>query len=169
MSNMGRMARTSMKVLTLAVALAVTGCGAQAAAPAADVADAAVEMVALQEVGFAAADAGDTATEAPGVRPRAVRGLLRKNTLHGEVVVRTREGEERTVVVQRGEVTAADDKGFTVKSSDGYEVTWTFGDKLRVAQNRKKIDRSAVKAGVQVGVGGVRDGSAVTARLIIVG
>ncbi|MFC4064701.1 hypothetical protein [Actinoplanes subglobosus] len=163
------MARTSMKVLIFAVALAVTGCGAQAAVPAADVADAAVEMVALQEVGFQAEDAGDTATEAPGVRPRAVRKLLRKNTLHGEVVVRDRAGEERTVVVQRGEVTAADDKGFTVKSSDGFEVTWTFGDRLRVAENRKKAERSAVRAGVRVGVGGLRDGSATTARLIIVG
>ncbi|MEV4279519.1 hypothetical protein [Actinoplanes xinjiangensis] len=167
------MARTSMKVLIFAVALAVTGCGAQA--PVADVADAAVEMVALQEVGFEAGDAGegggagDAATDAPGVRPRAVRKLLRKNTLHGEVVVRTREGEERTVVVQRGEVTTADDKGFTVKSSDGYEVTWAFGDRLRVAENRKKAERGAVRPGVRVGVGGVRDGSAVTARLIIIG
>jgi hypothetical protein len=170
MSTMVHMARTSMKVLIFAVALAVTGCGAQA--PAADVA---VEMVALQEVGFEAGDAGDAggagdaATDSPGVRPRAVRKLLRKNTLHGEVVVRTREGEERTVVVQRGEVTTADDKGFTVKSSDGYEVTWTFGDRLRVTENRKKAERGAVRPGVRVGVGGVRDGSAVTARLVIIG
>jgi hypothetical protein len=160
------MTRTA-KALILVVALAVTGCGAQV--PAAEVADAAVEMVALQEVGFDAGDAGDTASPAPGVRPRAVRKLLRKNTLHGEVVVQTREGEERTVVVQRGEVTAADDKGFTVKSSDGFEVTWTFGDRLRVVENREKAERSAVRAGVKVGVGGVRDGSATTARLIIVG
>jgi hypothetical protein len=159
MSNIDRMARTSVKVLIFAVALAVTGCGAQAPA------DIAAEVVALQEVGF---DAGDAASDSPGVRPQAVRGLLRKNTLHGEVVVRTREGEDRTIVVQRGEVTAADDKGFTVESSDGYELTWTFGDPLRVAQNREKTERSAVKAGVQVGVGGVRDGSATTARLIIV-
>ncbi|MFD1370356.1 hypothetical protein [Actinoplanes sichuanensis] len=162
------MARTSVQVLIFAVALAVTGCGAQAPA---HVADAAIEMAALQEVGFDAGDAGDVgpaASDSPGVRPRAVRRLLRQNTLHGEVVVRTREGEDRTIVVQRGEVTTADDKGFTVKSSDGYVLTWTFGDPLRVAQNREKTERSAVKAGVQVGVGGVRDGSAVTARLIIV-
>ncbi|MEU8658793.1 hypothetical protein [Actinoplanes philippinensis] len=156
-----------MKVLIVALALAVSGCGAQV--PAAEAADAAVEMVALQEVGFDAGDAGDTAAEKPGVRPRPVRKLLRKNTLHGEVVVRTRDGEERTVVVQRGAVTAADDKGFTVKSSDGFELTWTYGDPVRVAQNREKAERSAVRAGVQVGVGGVRDGAAVTARLIIVG
>jgi hypothetical protein len=165
--NIERMTRTSMKVLIVALGLAVSGCGAQV--PAAEAADAAVEMVALQEVGFDAGDAGDTATEAPGVRPRTVRKVLRKNTLHGEVVVRTRDGAERTVVVQRGAVTAADDKGFTVKSSDGFELTWTYGDPVRVAQKREKVERSAVRAGVQVGVGGVRDGAAATARLIIVG
>jgi hypothetical protein len=84
-------------------------------------------------------------------------------------VVRDREGEDRTVVVQRGEVTAADDKGFTVKSADGYQLTWTFGEKARVVENREKAERGAVRTGVKVGVGGVRDGSATTARLIIVG
>jgi hypothetical protein len=168
------MTRTA-KIAVLAFALALTGCGAPV--PPAEVADAAVELVALQEVGYTSEAAGEAAVEAagaeaddkPGVRPRAVRKLLRKNTLHGEVVVRDREGKDRTVVVQRGEVTAADDKGFTVKSADGYQLTWTFGEKARVVENREKAERSAVRTGVKVGVGGVRDGSATTARLIIVG
>ncbi|GIE33044.1 hypothetical protein Ait01nite_060890 [Actinoplanes italicus] len=145
----------------VAVALALTGCGA----PAADVAGAAAEMVALQEVGYTADAGGDS----PGTRPRAVRKLLRKNTLHGEVVVRNREGQDSTIVVQRGDVTAADDKGFTVRSADGFELTWTYGEKARVVDNREKAGRDAVRTGVKIGVGGVRDGSATTARLIIVG
>jgi hypothetical protein len=164
------MTRTA-KIAVLAFALALTGCGAPV--PPAEVADAAVELVALQEVGYTSEAAGQAAgaeaDDKPGVRPRAVRKLLRKNTLHGEVVVRDREGKDRTVVVQRGEVTAADDKGFTVKSADGYQLTWTFGEKARVVENREKAERSAVRTGVKVGVGGVRDGSATTARLIIVG
>jgi hypothetical protein len=158
------MTRTA-KIAVVALALAMTGCGA----PAADIADATVEMVALQEVGYTEDAAGEKPADKSGGRPHAVRKLLRKNTLHGEVVVRDREGEDRTVVVQRGEVTAADDKGVTVKSADGYELTWTFGEKLRVVENREKAERSAVRTGVKVGVGGVRDGSATTARLIILG
>jgi hypothetical protein len=152
-------------ILSLALALAVTGCGA---APAADAAAEAValESVALEEVGYSTADTGADAT---GVRPRLVRKMLRKNTLHGEVVMQGKDGAERTVVVQRGEVTAADDKGFTVKSSDGFELTWTYGEKSRVVQNRAKAERSVVRPGVKVGAGGVRDGSAVTARLVVVG
>ncbi|MEU4622173.1 hypothetical protein AB0G04_19690 [Actinoplanes sp. NPDC023801] len=154
------MTRTA-KIAGFAVALALTGCGA----PAADAAGATAEMVALQEVGYTADAAGDTRAE----RPRAVRKLLRKNTLHGEVVVRSRKGEDRTIVVQRGEVTAADDKGFTVKSADGYELTWAFGEKARVVEKREKAERSAVRPGVKVGAGGIREGSATTARLIIIG
>jgi hypothetical protein len=160
------MTRTA-KIAAFAFALALTGCGTPV--PAAEVADSAVELVALQEVGYTSEAAGEEVGDKPGVRPRAVRKLLRKNTLHGEVVVRDREGEDRTVVVQRGEVTAADDKGFTVKSADGYQLTWTFGEKARVVENREKAERGAVRTGVKVGVGGVRDGSATTARLIIVG
>jgi hypothetical protein len=66
-------------------------------------------------------------------------------------------------------VTAADDKGFTVKSSDGFELAWTYGEKSRVVQNREKAERTAVRPGAKVGAGGVREGSAVTARLVVVG
>jgi hypothetical protein len=122
--------------------------------------------VALEAVGYTTADTG---AEAEGVRPRLVRKMLRKNTVHGEVVMQGRDGAERTVVVQRGEVTAADDKGFTVKSSDGFELAWTYGEKSRVVQNREKAERTAVRPGAKVGTGGVREGSAVTARLVVVG
>lgn len=159
-------------ILSLALALAVTGCGG---APAADVAAEAValESVALEAVGYTEAETGGavagTGPETPGARPRLVRKLLRKNTLHGEVVVRGRDGTDRTVVVQRGEVTAADDEGFTVKSVDGFELTWSYGEKSRIVENREKAERSAVRVGAKVGAGGVREGSAVTARLVVVG
>ncbi|MDI6101597.1 hypothetical protein QLQ12_23535 [Actinoplanes sp. NEAU-A12] len=158
-------------ILSLALALAVTGCGA---APAGDVAAEAValESVALEAVGYTTADTGEEAAGTgaeTAARPRLVRKLLRKNTLHGEVVVRGRDGVDRTVVVQRGEVTAADASGFTVKSSDGFELTWAYGEKSRVVQDREKAERSAVKIGVKVGAGGVREGTAVTARLVVVG
>ncbi|WP_433826361.1 hypothetical protein ACQP2E_30360 [Actinoplanes sp. CA-015351] len=157
--------------LGICVVLALGGCAEGGVAEAAP--DSGLEAVALRAVGFAEGlDEAEPSTPstpaAEKLRPRAVRKLLRKNTLHGEVVVQGRDGEERTIVVQRGEVTAADAAGFTVKSTDGFELTWTFGEPLRVVQDRKKAERSAVTTGVQVAVGGASEGAVTTARLVVV-
>ncbi|MFC8845740.1 MULTISPECIES: hypothetical protein [unclassified Micromonospora] len=99
---------------------------------------------------------------------RQARVLLRKkNTLHGEVVVGTKDGGTRTVAVQRGEVTAIDGDSMTVKSTDGYTMTWTFGDDLRVVERRKTIQPEAVRVGATVGVAGAKDGDAAKARLVL--
>jgi len=158
------MTRTPKKVLIagLTAALALTGCGGPAPE------SAAADVVAAELVAYEQGYDSEAAADSPEVRPRAVRKLLRKSTLHGEVVVQGEDGA-RTIAVQRGEVTAVDGSAFTVRSADGFETTWTFGDPLRVVQNREKAGRDAVRDGVKVGVGGVRDGSATTARLIIVG
>ncbi|MEU8238602.1 hypothetical protein AB0C07_10180 [Actinoplanes missouriensis] len=176
------MTRTG-KLVILCSVLALAGCGQAGAAPEAlpesPVASAAAggedfELVALEAAGFAeegeARDGGDSEARDGGqekVRPRAVRKLLRQNTLHGEVVVQGRDGV-RTIVVQRGEVTAADDAGFTVKSTDGFTLTWSYGDPLRVVQDREKAERDVVRQGVRVAVGGARDGAKTAARLIVV-
>ncbi|BAL91675.1 hypothetical protein AMIS_64550 [Actinoplanes missouriensis 431] len=168
------MTRTG-KLVILCSVLALAGCGQAGAAPEAPpespVASAAAggedfELVALEAAGFAEeGEARDGGEEK--VRPRAVRRLLRQNTLHGEVVVQGRDGV-RTIVVQRGDVTAADDAGFTVKSADGFTLTWAYGDPLRVVQNHEKAERDVVRPGVRVAVGGARDGAKVAARLIVV-
>ena len=137
--------------------LTLTGCGAPGTAPAADVAD---ETSALTTVAAVQSEAGDQ-------RP-AGRRLLRKNTLHGEVVVQGKDGP-RTIAVQRGTVTAVDAKSVSVKSSDGFAQTWTLGDKLKVVQDKKKVATGEVKAGTQVGVAGRKDGDATVARLIVLG
>lgn len=187
---MSRSPKVSILVLTAVLALA--GCGGPASVadiPGADgaadttaggvvatdataaggaAADAtAAEIVALEAVGYSADEAA--AGESPGVKPRTVRKLLRRNTLHGEVVVQGRDDQVRTLVVQRGEVTAADGSGFTVRSPDGFELKWNYQEKTRVVKDRKAADRNAVNAGTKIGVGGVRDSSSNVARLIIVG
>lgn len=104
----------------------------------------------------------------PGWRKRHLnRVLLRRNTLHGEVVVQTKDGT-KTVLVQRGEVTAIDDKTMTVKSTDGYTLTWTFGDPIRVVERRNTVQPKDIAVGTQVGVGGTKDGDTSTAKLIVV-
>jgi hypothetical protein len=74
----------------------------------------------------------------------------------------------RTIVVQRGAVTAVTSTSVTVKSTDGYALTWTFGDRLRVVQDKRTVAASTLKAGEQIGVAGAKDGSATDARLIAI-
>lgn len=98
----------------------------------------------------------------------AYRVLLRRNTLHGEAVVKTRDGTTRTVVVQRGTVTELNDTTITVKSTDGYTLTWTFGDPMHVIEHRDTIKANEIQVGAEVGVAGAKDGSATLARLIVI-
>ncbi|MEU7932018.1 hypothetical protein [Micromonospora echinofusca] len=191
------MARWSIATtgLLAAVALGVGGCGPAEVAgqPARETA---VEVVAalgaegqaLAAMGF---DAGDLDVEplaapaSPQASPgpagerrreraeerrerRQARLQLRRNTLHGEAVVRTKDGGTKTVVVQRGEVTAVDGDSMTVKSADGFTMTWTFGDDLRVVERRTTIRSADVKVGTTVGVAGAKAGDGGAARLIVV-
>ncbi|MBY8873712.1 hypothetical protein K7640_17910 [Micromonospora sp. PLK6-60] len=176
--------------LVAAVALGVAGC-----APAQDTArDNGVEVAAamgaegqaLAAMGFDPADleAGPAPSADPSgaAEPKTRRGeraeewrnrhrarvLLRRGTLHGEAVVRTKDGGTKTVVVQRGEVTAIDGDSMTVKSTDGFTLTWAFGEKLRVVERRATVRASDVKAGTTVGIAGAKDGDRSVARLILV-
>ncbi|MGC4859784.1 hypothetical protein [Micromonospora sp. DT68] len=184
---------TATTSLLAAVALGASGCGAAevASPPARDAAvevEAAlgVEGQALTAMGFDADDL-DTqpvaalATPSPTTAEKArqkrgeewrqrrqARVLLRKNTLHGEAVVQTKDGGTRTVAVQRGEVTAIDGDSMTVKSTDGYTMTWTFGDDLRVVQRRTTVQPSEVKVGAKLGVAGAKDGDKSVARLVLI-
>ncbi|MEH0984950.1 hypothetical protein [Micromonospora sp. CPCC 205556] len=182
--------------LLAALALGVAGCGPADRSPGA-AKEAAVEVAAalgaegqaLTAMGFEPGELDLAAAPAPssaapeastGPRDRAgergdewrkrrpARVLLRQNTLHGEVVVKTRDGGTKTVVVQRGEVTAIDGDSVTVKSADGFTLTWTFGDKLRVVERRTTIASKDIEVGTTVGVAGARDGDATVARLIVV-
>ncbi len=157
-----------MVAATLTLALA--GCGAAATESPSSLGDVASEAVALQAVGFTTdldTDPSPAVKDKGGVRPRVVRQLLRKNALHGEVTVQVKD-ETKTVVVQRGTITAVDGKGLTVKSTDGFELTWSYGDPLRIVQQRKATDRAALKTGAEVGLGGVKSGDATAARLIVI-
>ncbi|MGN9775213.1 hypothetical protein ACTMS0_05460 [Micromonospora sp. H33] len=189
------MARWGFAATTLlaAVTLGLTGCGAAQVAgePAREAtvevaAAMGVEGQALVAMGFDPAEM-DVATVAgpavpspstsaePGRRERAeewrkrrqARVLLRKNTLHGEVVVQTKDGGTKTVAVQRGEVTAIDGQKMTVKSTDGFTMTWTFGPELRVLERRRTVQPEAVEVGSVLGVAGAKEGENGVARLIV--
>jgi hypothetical protein len=139
------------------------------------------EQSALAALGFDPMDlvaAADDASPSPstggqqGDHPklrklRLLRVALRHGMLHGEATVQTKNGVI-TVAVQRGTVTAIDGKTMTVKSTDGYTVTWTFGDPIHVIEHRKAVQPSAISVGTEVGVAGPTDSTTTTARLIVV-
>jgi hypothetical protein len=142
----------------VAVALATAGCGGVATALAA-------EAQALTAVGYSPDDVVPSAE--PRDRSERPRVKLRKNTLHGEIVVQTEEGT-KTVLVQRGEVTAIDDSGITVESTDGFSLRWTYGENLRVIERRATVDADALAVGDRVGVAGAKEGDGARARLIVI-
>ena len=121
-------------------------------------------------------DSGPDASAAPDASGRAKHGrrdalklrrALAHNVEHGEVVVQTKQGD-KTIDIQRGEVTAINDTSVTVKSADGFSQTWTLGNPLRVIERRSSVQASAVKVGTKIGVAGVKNGSIVTANLIVI-
>jgi hypothetical protein len=99
---------------------------------------------------------------------RLLRVALAKNTLHGEAVVQTKDGQTVTVVVQRGTITELTDSSVTVKSADGFTLTWRYADNLRVVEKRQTVQPSEVKVGMDVGVAGAKDGASAVARFIVV-
>jgi hypothetical protein len=166
----------TLTTLGLAGLLGLSGCGAAASpassaaglgSSAADISD---EAYALQAVGLDTgieAAPSPAASKAPAAHRKAIRRYLRKNTLHGEVTVKGKDGT-KTIVVQRGTVTAVTSTGVSVKSTDGFALTWTFGDKLRVVQDKKTVQTSTLKTGAEIGIAGTKDGGTDSARLIAV-
>jgi hypothetical protein len=141
---------------------------------------------ALQSLGFSpnqvslAADvqAAPSAGASPGthagnganlrrLRHRLLRFGFGNRLEHGEATVQTDNGT-KDVVVQRGLVTAITDTSVTVKSADGFTMTWTFGNPFTVIKDRAKIQPNSVPVGAQVGIAGSKDGSVTDARLMVV-
>ncbi|HET6211816.1 MAG TPA: hypothetical protein VFE14_02975 [Micromonosporaceae bacterium] len=176
-------------LIGLAGVVALAGCGRvadtatdRAAGTTVEVAEAlGPEAAALAAMGFDPAEFGAVAEAAapvpsasPGskvdkLRPgrHKLRVFLRRNVLHGEAVVQTKDGTV-TLVVQRGTVTAIDGTTVTVKSTDGFTLTWTFGDPIHVIEHRTTIQPNQIAVGTEIGVAGAKDGGRTLARLILV-
>jgi hypothetical protein len=179
--------RMALATATLgAVALlGIAGCGLQAANAAADMSP---EASALTSIGFSpdelvpVADAtpspsasggahggasGNAKAKHPALRRLTIRRALARNVEHGEVVVNTKDGD-KTIDVQRGTVTAISSTTITVKSSDGFSQTWTFGSPIHVIEHRTTVQPSNVTTGETVGLAGTKSGSNLTATLMVI-
>jgi hypothetical protein len=154
------------------VAAAMGADGQALAAMGFDTADiAAAAPVPVETVASPGATPGGAPTTGPGRqaahRRTQARVLMRKNMLHGVTAVQTKTGTT-TVDVQRGTVTAIDGQSMTVKSTDGFTRTWTFGPNLRVVERRTTIQPNQVKVGTVLGVAGAKSGANTVARLIVI-
>jgi hypothetical protein len=174
---MFHMKRLGLVVASGVLAMGLMGCGGgpspQAGGPA--VGAAAVltaEGQALEAMGLDPSPAA--APESPSANPdkkerrerQRARAQLRKNILHGDVVVQTKDGT-KTVAVQRGEVTEISESSITVKSSDGYTATWSFASDLHVVRHSSTVKPEEIKAGTMVGIVGAKEGEKFVARLIV--
>ena len=105
--------------------------------------------------------AAAVSTAAPAT-PNGQRQLL-----HGERVVKDKDGKIITIDVQRGTVTAASPSSMTVRSSDGTTWTWTLNSNTKVrGAELKKEATSNIKVGNTVAVAGQRTGDTRTARAV---
>lgn len=132
----------------------------------------ALDMSGLSTVDNTSASPAPSGSPAAGTgskagHARGIRRELRRNVLHGQVVVRTKEGTQ-TVAVQRGQITAVSPTSLTVKSTDGFSQTWQLGKDTRVRVDKKKSDAAALKVNQQVGVAGTASGGTSTAKLVVV-
>lgn len=178
---MFRRTRTPLALLAgILVLVGLTGCGRPRDADVVDTADLAWPAQALQAVGLAEEDLAPSAfveTAGPGrpnaggpARPQGRHPRLRyvfQHALHGEATVRTEEGV-RTVVAQRGTVTAVSGSTITVVSADDFTLAWTIASGTVVIVNRARAEIGAVAVGAEVGVAGFREGDTVHARLVVV-
>lgn len=180
--------RLGMAITTVAIGvigtLGLTACGPTADA----ITSMSPEASALTELGFADTDvtadsdaslpitdpsATPTASKTdrqkhPRLRRLAVRRLaMRPHVEHGEVTVTTKDGD-KTIDIQRGTVTAITDTSMTVKSTDGFTLTWTLGTPIRVIEHRTTVQPTDVAVGAVVGVAGTKDGDVTTARLVVI-
>lgn len=115
----------------------------------------------------ASADQQGNGAKTKGERRRAARRYLRRNTLHGEIAVKTKDGT-KTIAVQRGTVTAVSATSLSVKSSDGFSQTWVVNTKTKVRVDGQASSASSLKTGEELGVAGGMTGNTATARLVVV-
>jgi hypothetical protein len=158
--------------------LAVGGCGVNSTDAVSLAADSSPEAQTLVGMGvnpaLLAADTSaspSASASASGAHPgklRRIRVELRKKMLHGEATVQTKNGTE-TIAGQRGTVTAVTSTTVTVKSTDGFTETWTFGSPIRVVRDKKAGQVGDVKTGVQIAVAGPKTDGTYDARLIVLG
>jgi uncharacterized iron-regulated membrane protein len=90
---------------------------------------------------------------------KKVRPVLRRLS-HGQITVRTKAGF-RTVLIQRGQITADSGNKVTVKSGDSYTYTYTTDSHTKVRVDKQKSSADKLATGDRVAVISGTNGTAV--------
>ncbi|MEP6696353.1 MAG: hypothetical protein ABJA34_05670 [Pseudonocardiales bacterium] len=134
---------------------------------------------AVAGIAYAATDTAPTASAPPTAAssPHAKTGhagkgdrirALARRTVHGEFVVKGKDGKYVTAETQRGAVTAVSRTSITVRSADGFTATYAVTSDTKVGKDKAKADIAAVKVGDLVLVVAVKADGGKTARGLLV-
>ena len=93
-------------------------------------------------------------------------GVVAGRALHGEAVLKGKDGKYITVYEQRGTVTAVDSDSIAVKSEDGFSKTYAVDKNTKVAKDRQKSAITDIKINDNVVVIAVKDGNKALAKTI---
>ncbi|GAA1958741.1 hypothetical protein [Catenulispora subtropica] len=120
--------------------------------------------------GLTAASATSAFADAPAHSSKSVpaakthKGLHHRLGMHGERTVKGKDGKTVVHEWQAGVVTAVSGDTVTVKSTDGFTLTWTLDSTTKVHAGTQG---AKAKVGDKVLVEGVKSGSANQARVLI--
>jgi hypothetical protein len=149
-------------ILTRKIALGVAGVAAAGVLGTAGVAAA----TSNDSTPAPSASAAPSTSAAPSDHPkakRATRALIGRG-LHGEWVVKGKDGKPVTLETIRGTVTAVGSSRLTVKAEDGFTETFATNSDTKVRGGADSL--ADVKVGAKGAVLGVKSGNTITARVV---
>ena len=154
-------------ILSKRVSLAVAGVAAAAVVGTAGVAAATAADPSGTPAAPTASSAPDAGTKTPGRHHGKLKHRALARGMHGEWVVKGKDGKPVTLVTVRGEVTAVSATSITLKAEDGFTATYAVSSDTKV--RGKDVDKIAdVKVGDKGGAVGTKSGSTLTARAVLV-
>jgi hypothetical protein len=159
--------RNDEMILTRKIALGVAGVAAAGVLGTAGVAAATSNSTPAPS----SSAAPSSGTAAPGDKadhPRAkkARRALIGRGMHGEWVVKGKDGKPVTLETIRGTVTAVSTSSITIKAEDGVSETFAANSDTKVRGGPDSL--GAVKAGAKGAMVGVKSGSTTTARAVLI-
>jgi len=112
------------------------------------------------------ASAAPSNSAAPSDHPKAKRArrALIGRGMHGEWVVKGKDGKPVTLETIRGTVTAVGSSRLTVKAEDGFTETFATNSDTKVRGGADALGN--VKVGARGAVVGVKSGNTITARVV---
>jgi len=112
------------------------------------------------------ASAAPSNSAAPSDHPKAKRArrALIGRGMHGEWVVKGKDGKPVTLETIRGTVTAVGSSRLTVKAEDGFTETFATNSDTKVRGGADAL--GDVKVGARGAVVGVKSGNTITARVV---